>query len=152
VVSAQRPVSFEKVDDPPRGAAYWELGGNAMIPCCTANVDWLMTPHWSIRSGLGVFPYTDDVVLWGGVLMSNYLIGSHGRYLEAGAGIVKGTGPGMVVHTGPTVTLGYRLQRRDRLFRVSFTPVLQPFTRSFTDPRGKDLIPSFGISWGVTFH
>jgi len=124
---AQTHATIERIDNPPRGAVYWEAGGNSMIGCCSGNIDWLVAPHWSVRVGVGLTPLLFIGVLDGSELfMVNHLTGRNGHYLEAGAGVVSRRGfnyPLNDVQTGPTFTLGYRRQQRHRFFRATLRPL-----------------------------
>jgi hypothetical protein len=156
-VNAQTHPTIERIDDPPRGAVYWETLGNSMIGCCSGNIDWLVAPHWSVRVGFGLtlLAVIGDFDDRSELFMVNHLTGRHGHYLEAGAGVVSRRGSFNYtsdVMTGPTFTLGYRRQQRDRFFRATFTPVLPPFASTFGEPKGRHFVPAFGVSWGVTFH
>jgi hypothetical protein len=141
-------MQIQRVDDPPRAVAYWELGGNAML--FSGNVDVLVTPHVSVRVGAMLVPFTDDHVPVAGVLMVNYLAGTNGHYLETGLGVVASN----VWHdphtTLGTMTLGYRLQKRHQVVRAGFTPVFGARPPDWVAPNGHRL-PSFGVSFGRTF-
>jgi hypothetical protein len=141
---AQGPMQVQRIDDPPRFAAYWELGGNARV---SANVDVLVLPHTSIRAGGILVLLSDDPDLpWNGLVMVNHLFGDHGHYLETGVGVVAihHFDDSRATTIGPTATIGYRLQTRQRFLRFGLTPAPP---RSDGRRRG----PIFAISIGRTF-
>jgi hypothetical protein len=136
-------MQIQRVDDPPRIAAYWEAGGNAWF---SGNVDVLVAPHTSVRVGGLVWPTDGPDVPWNGLVMVSQLFGGHGHYLEAGVGVVAmhlfdGSSATTV---GPTATVGYRIQTERRFARITLTPA---------PPRsdGGRRRPIFGVSVGRTF-
>ena len=139
---ARGQMQIQRIDDPPRFAAYWEFGGNVTL---SANLDVLILSHTSVRVGGFLFlPIDDPHVPRNGIVTINHLIGGHGHYLEIGAG-------GVATHlipdhygAGPTATIGYRIQTRDRFARVGVT---------MSPPRtdGRQRGPTAGFSLGRTF-
>src|SRR5215470_11570923 len=82
--NAYAQMQIQRIDDPPRFAAYWEFGGNVTL---SANLDVLILSHTSVRFGGFMFlPIDDPHVPWNGIVTINHLIGGHGHYLEIGAG------------------------------------------------------------------
>jgi hypothetical protein len=109
--SARAQMLIAKVADPPRVAAYLELGGNTGE---SLNLDVLVAPHTSVRVGGFAF----DAGYWNSLIMVNQWFGTDGEYLEAGAGLVATGLDGRSTSAGPTVSIGYRHQTRQTFFRV----------------------------------
>jgi hypothetical protein len=144
-VRAHAQMQLEQIDDPPRLALFWELGGNALF---SGNLDYLVAEHTSVRVGGFAFPLTDDSgPPWAAVLTVNQLFGDCGHYLEVGAGWVGLHRFGFDQNTtvwAPTATVGYRVQTRQRFLRVSLTaPAPRP-----NEPRHHAMI---GLSYGRAF-
>ena len=162
LLSATSPACAQSADSP--AAAYVELGGNGLI--YTVNIERLVVPHVIVRAGFEALPD-----LFGGdgnwstavPLMATFVAGRHGHMVEAGFGVVLGLGRcclNEIDFTGgasSTLTIGYRRQHGNRIFRVGYTPVFQ-FQRSastllgyvLSEPR-RPWQDSFGISFGRTF-
>jgi hypothetical protein len=144
-VRAHAQMQVERIDDPPRLALFWELGGNTLF---SGNVDYLVAEHTSVRAGGLAFPVTDDPKQpWAAVITVNQLFGDCGRYLEVGAGWVGVHRFGfdqIATVWAPTATIGYRVQTRERFLRVSLTaPAPRP-----NQPRHHAVI---GLSYGRAF-
>jgi len=142
---AQAQMQIQPMDDPPRVAVYWELGGNALF---SLNVDYLVGDHTSVRLGGLALPLTDDPDQpWAVVFTVNHLFGDHGRYLEVGAGWVGLHRWGFDANataSAPTATVGYRVQTRSQFVRIGLTaPAPRP-----NEPRHHAVI---GLSYGRTF-
>jgi hypothetical protein len=143
--SAQAQMQIQRMDDPPRLALYWELGGNALF---SGNVDYMVADHTSVRLGGLAFPVTDDPAQpWAAVFTVNHLFGNRGRYLEVGAGWVGLHRYGFDANataSAPTATIGYRMQTRSQFVRVGLTaPAPRP-----NEPRHHAVL---GLSYGRAF-
>lgn len=143
--AAQQVMQIQRIDDPPRFAAYWELGGNASL---SGNLDLLVAPHTSLRAGAMWIPLASDPdgFPWNGLLTVNQLFGDRGVYFEVGAGAVAihNFDDRMQTYTGPTANLGLRIQKPHRFLRV--TVAASP-PASKADGR----FLTFGVSFGRTF-
>jgi len=139
-VRASAQMRVTKIDDPPRIAEYVEFGGNT--GAISANLDVLVASHTSIRGGGLLFIF--DSTYWNSLIMVNQLFGTHGHYLEVGAGFVATGSTGQPDGAGPTLSIGYRLQTRQGLFRLS---------AASTPARagGHGWRPMLGMSVGKTF-
>jgi hypothetical protein len=84
IAHAQVPVQ----PDGPRLATYLEFMGNASAICCSANLDFLVTPRLSVRVGFGsdVLAADDNKSL---LFMLNHLRGRNGHSFEIGAGVIR---------------------------------------------------------------
>jgi hypothetical protein len=139
-------------DLPARGALYVEaFGGSALVLCCSLNLELPVRDDVVIRAGTGRGgdggrPY--DSVLF----TAQKLIGSGGRYLEVGGGIVASTivNPGSTLWLqGPSINIGYRIYSNGWIRRYTFTPILPPFSHAMSRTDG--VKPAIGISIGRTF-
>ncbi len=143
--AAQQVMQIQTIDDPPRLAAYWELGGNAFV---SGNLDLLVTPHTSVRAGAIMIPLASDVegIPWNGLLTVNRLFGDRGKYFEVGAGVVAihSFDDRMRTYTGPTANLGFRIQTPRRFLRATVAA-------SPPAAKGNGRFPIFGVSFGRTF-
>ena len=150
--SSGRGAPHGVMEDSLHVAGFVELGGNGVLLCCSLNADAMVSPHTSIRVGAGAELLTDDSTPKLSVFaMINRLVGSDGRYLELGAGVMRSNiaarpGPARL---GPTVAIGYRLERDGKLFRVTVTPWLPPFAGQLMP--GRRMIRSIGVSRGWYF-
>jgi hypothetical protein len=143
--AAQAQMQVTRIDDPPRIAAYWELGGSAVF---SGNVDVLVADHTSLRAGGLLALMSDDPdIPWNALFTVNRLFGANGHYLEVGAGVVamhrlgfEGRGTA----AGTTASIGFRLQTRHQFMRIAV---------SAAPPRlsGPRASPVMGLSWGRTF-
>ena len=141
---------------PPRNAAYLEIGGNGVLP--TVNYERRFTDHWAGRIGFSVITSQeadeeDDDVTYAFPVMANFI--SHpasNHHFEAGGGLLFVVGdeqefaPGgddedeQISNVALTALAGYRYQRPGRgfVFRAGLTPF-------FVDG---DFAPFAGISFG----
>jgi len=138
-------MQVQRIDDPPRYAAYWEFGGSGIF---TGNFDMLVADHTSVRLGGLVFLLSDDPdVPWNGIATVNRLIGDRGHYLEIGAGLVAQHRWGFDEHATAaalTANVGYRMQTRHGFGRIALSTAPPA-------PGRKRRWPIAGISWGRTF-
>ena len=136
-----------------RNAAYFELGGNGIVP--TVNYERQLSERLHGRAGFGfVYGETeggDDDLTFVFPLMVNYLTHPAGNHhFEAGAGVTFITGDAQDLYDSDegetisnligTATAGYRYQKPGRgfVFRAGLTPVF--------DDSG--ILPWAGISFG----
>jgi hypothetical protein len=137
-------MQVQRIDDPPRVAAFWELGGPALF---SANIDVMATDHTSVRAGgLALFLTDDTDAPWSGLAMVNRLFGRDGHYLETGIGVVAMHRFTDVRATavGATAAIGYRVQTRKQFGRIGLSA---PPPR----PDGRRSRPVMAISYGRTF-
>jgi hypothetical protein len=144
---AQGPMQIQRIDDPPRIAAYAELGGSAWL---SANVDVLVAPLTYVRFGGFATPAELTDLPWNALVMVNHLFGSGGHYLETSVGLVAihgfdhGIGQGRTINMGPTAAVGYRIQTKRHFARIVLTPA-PPLSG------GRRRGPMIGFSLGQTF-
>ena len=142
--TALAQMQISRMDDPPRTAAYFEVGGNAMF---SGNVDVLVAPHTSVRVGGFASPLTLNLGSpWNALLMANQLFGSDGHYVEVGVGIVALHRFDELEATaaGVTSSVGYRIQSKRQFGRVVLTP-----SPPRADHRRRRAV--LGFSYGFTF-
>jgi hypothetical protein len=137
---ARAQMRIERIDDPPRAAAYMEFGGNTGE--VSLNLDVLVAPHTSVRAG--GFLVAFDSSYWNGLIMVNQLFGTGGNYVETGAGFVAAGGSDRATASGATLSLGYRRQTRQTFFRVGAASTAGNVT-------GRGWHPVIAISGGRTF-
>ena len=139
---------------PPRNAAYVEIGGNGLLP--TINYERRFTDRWAGRIGFTVVTGEeadgDTDVTYGLPVMANFISHPAGNHhVEAGGGLLFVVGdaqefaPGdeddeQIANAALTGLAGYRYQRPGRgfVFRAGFTPF-------FADG---EFFPFAGISFG----
>jgi len=137
-----------------RPSVYLEGFGTSLLFCCSLNLEVPASDHVTVRAGSAADAFVETAYRGKSVLlMVNRLAGSGGRYLEVGAGIVRSTttesgipGPWRM---RPAVDVGLRTYIGDTVYRITLTPVLQPFI----GPRTGRLwdAASVGFSIGRTF-
>jgi len=150
VMTAVRPapahaqMQVTRIDEPPRTAAYMEIGGNAKF---STNVDLMIASHTSIRMGGFIWAFTDDGDgPWNALVMANQLFGSGGHYVEVGVGVVALHRFDNLQATaaGVTSSVGYRVQSRRQFGRIVLTP-----SAPRADGRRRRAV--LGFSYGVAF-
>lgn len=142
--------------EPPRNAAYVELGGNGVLP--TLNYERRFTDHWAGRIGFMVVSSEEDggdseTTLFVPLVASYITHPRRNHHFEAGGGLLLVTGEEQDLFFGEeddtisnvavTALAGYRYQRPGRgfLFRGGLTPI-------YTEGELYALAGiSFGYSW-----
>jgi len=146
-VPAAAQFQISQVDDPPRLAGYFEVGGASRV---SLNMDALVRPELSVRVG-GILPMAsnENDPSWNAIVTVSRLFGSDGSYLETGLGIVWdhnfGSESDPATRAGATASIAYRRQTRHGIGRVGIStppPRHSPFESWY---------PVMFFSYGMTF-
>jgi len=140
-------------DLPARPSLYVEMFGNALVFCCSLNLEVPASDHLLVRVGTAAELFAERPYRTESVLMTmNGLIGTHGHYLELGAGLMRTTASDVATqawHVRPTVDVGFRTYSHGTIHRITLTPPLPPFDGSRA---GRPWSAArFGVSIGRTF-
>ena len=135
-----------------RNAAYFELGGNAVIP--SFNYERHFAERWYGRVGFSVVvgedsDGDDDVTFAVPLMIGGYTNPDGNHHFETAGGVTIVTGDSQdlwdeddeeISNLVGTATIGYRYQKPGRgiVFRAGFTPIFD----------GSDILPWAGLSLG----
>lgn len=138
-----------------RNAAYFELGGNAIIP--SINYERWLSDRWYGRVGFTVVTGEDsdgdeDVTYAIPVMIGGFNNPAGNHHFETAGGLLFVTGDSQdlfdeddeeINNVAGTVTIGYRYQKPGGgfVFRAGFTPVFDT----------SDILPWAGVSFGYAW-